>query len=121
MSTEFTGKDNPSNTKFFFCSECGTRLKENANFCTECGYVVGQIQQPPAALTVQSYYPRKKYGTRVAGAVLLSIGFTLLITAGLLFLLSWGYFYMLSTIFASVGGGLMVLGGIIMLIPVKKS
>jgi len=103
-----------------FCSNCGKKLREGASYCTECGSVVGYTQQLPIGMPVQPHPPRKKYGTRIAGATMLSFGFTLLITAGILFFMSWGYLDIQSVITASVGGGLMFLGMIVMLIPVKK-
>jgi hypothetical protein len=120
MSNEIPKETVPMQTEKVFCPNCGVKLREGANFCTECGSAIEYIQQFPAAIPVQRPPPRKKFGTRLAGALIISLGFMLIITAGLVFFLTWGWAYMGSVVLASVGGGLMVLGGIVMLIPVKK-
>ena len=125
-------KEVPYNAAFnraehIFCSNCGHKLWEEGSFCTECGYAIGYDQLQSIVIPTQQYpvptqqYPvRKKYGTRVAGAILLSLGSSLAFFAVYLYFLSWGMLYVVPIVMGVIGGVCIVLGIVLIFTPLKK-
>ncbi|MHA1516889.1 MAG: zinc-ribbon domain-containing protein, partial [Candidatus Heimdallarchaeaceae archaeon] len=94
MSSEYPAKEIPANTPDYFCSSCGTRLKNKASFCTECGTVVQAIQHAPTTIPTGPHPPKANRTLMIIGLVFISIGIMAAIGAGLLFFITMGWLYL---------------------------
>jgi hypothetical protein len=134
MSKEIDQDTACSRAEHIFCSNCGQKLREEGSFCTECGYVIGYDEQPVVVPTqhyptqqyptqqypTQQYPVRKKYGKRVAGAILLSLGSTLVFMAFYLYFLSWGLLVAATIIMGVIGGICVIFGIVLVFSPLKE-
>ena len=120
MSKEIPYNPAPIHTDRIFCTSCGQKIREDFIFCTECGSSVRPTQQLPTVMPYQPLPRKRKYGTRVAGAILLSLGFLLLVFGVYLYFMFGGDIVAVSITLMGIGGGLMFLGLVLALIPVKR-
>ena len=93
MSNEPTSEVKPSNTTDRFCFNCGTELKANASFCVQCGIPFGHIHQPQSTIPFQPSISQARKNVQIFGAILSGVGVMLIILAGVLWFISWGWLY----------------------------
>ena len=61
-----------------FCTKCGSPLRENRNFCSQCGAFVGAAPETPAAFS--GHKPDTRRGRRSAIAAFVLSGLSMLLS-----------------------------------------
>lgn len=61
-----------------FCTKCGSLLRENQKFCSQCGAFVGAASETPAAFSVHK--PDTRTGRKLAIAALALSGLSMLLS-----------------------------------------